>query len=83
MAHTYDGNRGSSQAHSAEAAPTRVPASTSDPSSEDAPRIRDRASGPDGHDPADSRDARAVRAFIEGFTGLLTQAGFPRTPARI
>ena len=83
MAHTYDGNRGSSQAHSAEAPPTRVPASTSDPSSEDAPRIRDRASGPDGHDPADSRDARAVRAFIEGFTGLLTQAGFPRTPARI
>lgn len=25
----------------------------------------------------------AVRDFIERFTGLLTQAGFPRTPARI
>ena len=24
-----------------------------------------------------------MRAFIERFTGLLTQAGFPRTPARI
>jgi DNA-binding transcriptional regulator GbsR (MarR family) len=29
------------------------------------------------------RDNAAVRAFIESFTGLLTQAGFPRTPARI
>jgi DNA-binding transcriptional regulator GbsR (MarR family) len=29
------------------------------------------------------RDRAAVRAFIESFTGLLTQAGFPRTPARI
>jgi len=33
--------------------------------------------------PADDRDPVAVRAFIERFTGLLTQAGFPRTPARI
>jgi DNA-binding transcriptional regulator GbsR (MarR family) len=32
---------------------------------------------------ADARDPDAVRAFIEGFTSLLTQAGFPRTPARI
>lgn len=31
----------------------------------------------------DARDPVAVRAFIEGFTSLLTQAGFPRTPARI
>jgi DNA-binding transcriptional regulator GbsR (MarR family) len=31
----------------------------------------------------DERDPTAVRAFIEGFTSLLTQAGFPRTPARI
>jgi len=29
------------------------------------------------------RDPAAVRRFIERFTGLLTQAGFPRTPARI
>jgi DNA-binding transcriptional regulator GbsR (MarR family) len=29
------------------------------------------------------RDPVAVRSFIEGFTSLLTQAGFPRTPARI
>ena len=72
------------QAPSAEAPPTRAPASaTSDHASEDAPGIRDPASGPDGNGTAGSRDAGAVRAFIEGFTGLLTQAGFPRTPARI
>jgi DNA-binding transcriptional regulator GbsR (MarR family) len=29
------------------------------------------------------RDPAAVRAFIERFTGHLTQSGFPRTPARI
>lgn len=29
------------------------------------------------------RDPVAVRDFIERFTGQLTQAGFPRTPARI
>jgi predicted transcriptional regulator len=29
------------------------------------------------------RDLAAVRQFIERFTGQLTQAGFPRTPARI
>jgi predicted transcriptional regulator len=29
------------------------------------------------------RDPVAVRAFIEHFTGHLTQSGFPRTPARI
>jgi DNA-binding transcriptional regulator GbsR (MarR family) len=32
---------------------------------------------------ASPRDPVAVRSFIEGFTSLLTQAGFPRTPARI
>ena len=30
-----------------------------------------------------SRDPAAVRGFIERFTAQLTQAGFPRTPARI
>jgi DNA-binding transcriptional regulator GbsR (MarR family) len=30
-----------------------------------------------------ARDPAAVRDFIERFTGQLTQAGFPRTPARI
>jgi len=30
-----------------------------------------------------SRDSAAVRDFIESFTSQLTQAGFPRTPARI
>ena len=29
------------------------------------------------------REPANIRAFIERFTGLLTQAGFPRTPARI
>jgi DNA-binding transcriptional regulator GbsR (MarR family) len=37
----------------------------------------DDATGPD------VRDHIAIRTFIEGFTSLLTQAGFPRTPARI
>jgi len=30
-----------------------------------------------------ARDPAAVRGFIERFTAQLTQAGFPRTPARI
>jgi predicted transcriptional regulator len=33
--------------------------------------------------PAGGRDQAAVREFIERFTALLAQAGFPRTPARI
>ena len=32
---------------------------------------------------APRRDPAAVRQFIERFTAILTQAGFPRTPARI
>jgi DNA-binding transcriptional regulator GbsR (MarR family) len=40
---------------------------------------RDRESAPSGT----SRDPAAVRGFIERFTAQLTQAGFPRTPARI
>ncbi len=41
------------------------------------------APGPgDGRRPA-QRDPAAVRRFIERFTAQLTQAGFPRTPARI
>ncbi len=33
--------------------------------------------------PRSGRDPAAVRGFIERFTAQLTQAGFPRTPARI
>jgi predicted transcriptional regulator len=33
--------------------------------------------------PATDRDPAAVRGFIERFTALLSQSGFPRTPARI
>jgi len=40
---------------------------------------RDQESAPSGT----SRDPVAVRGFIERFTAQLTQAGFPRTPARI
>jgi DNA-binding transcriptional regulator GbsR (MarR family) len=40
---------------------------------------RDREAAPVGT----SRDPVAVRGFIERFTAQLTQAGFPRTPARI
>jgi hypothetical protein len=37
-----------------------------------------------GGQPAErQRDPAAVREFIERFTGHLTQAGFPRAPARI
>jgi predicted transcriptional regulator len=36
-----------------------------------------------GRHGAGDRDQAAVRGFIERFTGLLTQTGFPRTPARI
>jgi DNA-binding transcriptional regulator GbsR (MarR family) len=84
VAYTHDGDRGMSQAPSAEAPPAGAPASgTSDHTPEDVPGTRGPASPPDGRGRAGSRDAGAVRAFIEGFTGLLTQAGFPRTPARI
>jgi DNA-binding transcriptional regulator GbsR (MarR family) len=41
----------------------------------------DQSSSPDGQ--PSRRDPAAVRAFIERFTGHLTQSGFPRTPARI
>jgi DNA-binding transcriptional regulator GbsR (MarR family) len=34
-------------------------------------------------DAAEQRDPAAVRQFIERFTTVLAQAGFPRTPARI
>jgi len=44
-----------------------------------APARRHRESAP----PGTSRDPVAVRGFIERFTAQLTQAGFPRTPARI
>jgi DNA-binding transcriptional regulator GbsR (MarR family) len=44
-----------------------------------APPNRDREPAPSGT----SRDPVAVRGFIERFTAQLTQAGFPRTPARI
>jgi DNA-binding transcriptional regulator GbsR (MarR family) len=43
------------------------------------PPRHDRAPAPSGT----SRDPVAVRGFIERFTAQLTQAGFPRTPARI
>lgn len=39
--------------------------------------------GRDGRGRAGQRDPAAVRKFIESFTANLTQAGFPRTPARI
>jgi DNA-binding transcriptional regulator GbsR (MarR family) len=44
-----------------------------------APTSHDRESAPS----RTGRDPVAVRGFIERFTAQLTQAGFPRTPARI
>jgi DNA-binding transcriptional regulator GbsR (MarR family) len=46
------------------------------------PARPDNAGLPAGQPEAD-RDAATVRDFIEKFTGQLTMAGFPRTPARI
>jgi hypothetical protein len=43
---------------------------------------RPEAAPPGGSEPA-QRDESAIRRFIERFTAQLTQAGFPRTPARI
>jgi DNA-binding transcriptional regulator GbsR (MarR family) len=43
----------------------------------------DPASGGSGDGAPARRDQAAVRQFIERFTAQLTQAGFPRTPARI
>jgi DNA-binding transcriptional regulator GbsR (MarR family) len=59
-------------AHFGDGPPVGVPSSSADVASDDA-----HAAGGSGRDPV------AVRAFIESFTSLLTQAGFPRTPARI
>ena len=70
MAHTDGGYRGSHDAPSGEEASPVSP-----------------GTDPDGTVPAGSsasaRDPAAVRSFIESFTSQLTQAGFPRTPARI
>jgi DNA-binding transcriptional ArsR family regulator len=46
------------------------------------PPATDQARG-DTEDRSGQRDPAAVRRFIESFTANLTQAGFPRTPARI
>jgi DNA-binding transcriptional regulator GbsR (MarR family) len=72
VADTHDGNRGSSAALSGEAPATRAAALDSG---------ADGSGGPAAS--AGARNPAAVRAFIESFTSQLTQAGFPRTPARI
>ncbi|HUC23754.1 MAG TPA: MarR family transcriptional regulator [Streptosporangiaceae bacterium] len=63
----------------------RSPATAANGSNRAAP-VSDRLA-PAGRDPESgapaSRDPVAVRGFIERFTAQLTQAGFPRTPARI
>jgi DNA-binding transcriptional regulator GbsR (MarR family) len=69
----------SSEARPAEAAPTSgdgIPAASGE---RPAPAHRDWEPAPS----STSRDPVAVRGFIERFTAQLTQAGFPRTPARI
>jgi DNA-binding transcriptional regulator GbsR (MarR family) len=74
-----DDSAASSQARPAETAATSgngiPPAAGQRP----AQSHRDRQPAPS----ATSRDPVAVRGFIERFTAQLTQAGFPRTPARI
>lgn len=72
MADTESGHLRHSREPFDEGLPTGVPASGSSVAAAD-----DDAAG------ANSRDPMAVSAFIEGFTSLLIQAGFPRTPARI
>jgi DNA-binding transcriptional regulator GbsR (MarR family) len=69
---TERGHRRHGQERLGDALPTGTPGSGSSGPSASADTVG-----------ADERDPAAVRAFIEGFTSLLTQAGFPRTPARI
>jgi DNA-binding transcriptional regulator GbsR (MarR family) len=77
VADTHDGIRGSGAALSGDGQATRAAAldSGADGSGDSA------GSGASGSPGA--RNPAAVRAFIESFTSQLTQAGFPRTPARI
>lgn len=73
------GTAASSQARVPETAPTSdncIPPASGEHA---APPQHDREPAPSGT----SRDPVAVRGFIERFTAQLTQAGFPRTPARI
>ena len=61
--------------------PAGQPEAHRDPAADRKPAtVRDPASV---RDPATARDPATVRDFIEKFTGQLTMAGFPRTPARI
>jgi DNA-binding transcriptional regulator GbsR (MarR family) len=60
------------QAQPASSQPEQAPPASSQPA---------QAESADGG--AGQRDQAAVRRFIERFTAQLTQAGFPRTPARI
>ena len=75
MADTHDGNRGSSEVLSGAAPPARAADTGPRGTPDSSPGAAE--TGPGDRDPA------AVRAFIESFTSQLTQAGFPRTPARI
>jgi DNA-binding transcriptional regulator GbsR (MarR family) len=70
VAHTDGGYRGSRDAPSGEEVPPVSPGTDSG------------GSAPAGSG-ASARDPAAVRGFIGSFTSQLTQAGFPRTPARI
>ena len=80
MADTHDDIRGSSEVLSGAALPARAadtrPGGAADSGADSGP------GGAADTGPGD-RDPAAVRAFIESFTSQLTQAGFPRTPARI
>jgi DNA-binding transcriptional regulator GbsR (MarR family) len=69
VTHTRDGNRGNAEVPPGEARASRAAATGNGTSA--------------GGIAPGTRDPVAVRGFIESFTSLLTQAGFPRTPARI
>jgi DNA-binding transcriptional regulator GbsR (MarR family) len=83
VAHTDGGSRRSEEVPSDAA--LLAGATSSDATSSDATSSGATSSGasaPVGS-ASGARDPAAVRNFIESFTSQLTQAGFPRTPARI
>jgi DNA-binding transcriptional regulator GbsR (MarR family) len=78
VTHTRDGNRGNAEAPPPGEAPAARAAATGNGGSTGGSSTGGSSTGG-----SSGRDPAAVRAFIESFTSLLTQAGFPRTPARI
>lgn len=82
MSATHDSGRRQQTATAGPAQPASPPLEKAQPAtSQPASSRPEQPESADGA--AGQRDRAAVRRFIERFTAQLTQAGFPRTPARI